>query len=271
MPIVKVGEINMEYYVEGQGPPLLMIMGWIGHAGFWGEPFLELLRPHFQIIRLSNRGTGLSDKPGGELTVGVMADDAAGLLGELGIGRAHVLGISMGGMIAQELVLSHPRRVQGLVLGCTTCGFAHGAPPRPEVLAATAQAGALTQQQRIRQFLLAAATPEFLERAGQEFWDWIIAGWLAAPTPWETVARHFVAIQGFDTYERLPQIQAPTLIIHGDRDLLVPVENAGVLGQRIAGSQVRIVPGVGHLFFWEKPEESARAVVEFLSAVPAPA
>jgi len=174
-------------------------------------------------------------------------------------------------MIAQELALNHPRAVQGLVLGCTTCGFAHGAPPRPEVLAATAQAGALTQQERIRQFLLAAATPEFLEKAGREFWDWIIAGWLAAPTPLETMARHFVAIQSFDTFERLPQIQAPTLIIHGDRDLMVPVENAGVLGQRIAGSQVRIVPEVGHLFFWEKPEESAQAIVEFLSAVPAAA
>ncbi len=84
MPSAKVGDINMEYYVEGTGPPLLMIMGWIGNAGFWGEAFLERLRPHFQIIRLSNRGTGLTDKPDGDYGIRVMADDAAGLLRELG-------------------------------------------------------------------------------------------------------------------------------------------------------------------------------------------
>ncbi|MDO8613587.1 MAG: alpha/beta hydrolase, partial [Dehalococcoidia bacterium] len=78
------------------------------------------------------------------------------------------------------------------------------------------------------------------------------------------------AVQSFDTYDRLPQVQAPTLVIHGDRDQLVPVENADILHERIPGSQVRIVPGVGHCFFWEKPEESAGAIVEFLkSAVPA--
>jgi len=271
MPVAKVGDINIEYYVEGKGPPLLMIMGWIGHARFWGEPFLERLRPHFQVVRLSNRGTGLTDKPGGELTIRLMAEDAAGLLRELGIQRSHVLGISMGGMIAQELVLNHPQAVQGLVLGCTNCGFAHGAPPRLEVMAGSAQAGTVAPQERIRQLLLAAVTPEFLGRAEKEFWAWVIAAWLAAPTPWETIGRHFMAIESFDTYERLPKIQVPTLIIHGDRDLMIPVENAEVLRERIPGSRVRIVPGVGHLFFWEKPAESAEAVVEFLSSVPASA
>ncbi|KKK67633.1 hypothetical protein LCGC14_2952130 [marine sediment metagenome] len=271
MPLAKVGDISIEYYVEGEGPPLLMIMGWIGHAGFWGEPFLERLRPHFQVIRFSNRGTGHTDKPGGDVSIGQMAGDGAGLLRELGIQQAHVLGISMGGMIAQELALNHPQAVRGLVLGCTMCGFVHGVPPRPEVMAGSIQAGALPPQERVRQFLLTAATPEFLEKAEKEFWNWITVTWLAAPTPWETISRHFMAIQSFDTYERLRQIQAPTLIVHGDRDQLIPVENAEVLGKRIEGSQVRIVPGVGHMFFWEKPEESAGAIVEFLSSVPAPA
>ena len=269
MPTTKVGEINIEYYVEGSGPPLLMLMGWLGNAGFWGEAFLEPLRTHFQVIRLSNRGTGLSDKPASELTVPLMADDAAGLLRELGIERAHVLGISMGGMIAQELVLNYPQAVQGLVLGCTFCGPAHGVSTRPEVIARAGQAGG-TGQDIIRQFLQSAATPEFVQRAGQEFWAWIIGTWLAAPTPWETIGRQFMAIQGFDTYDRLPRITAPTLIIHGDRDQFVPVENADILRERIAGSRARIISGVGHMFFWEKPEESAGAIIEFLkSSVPA--
>ena len=269
MAMLKVGELNIEYYVEGSGPPLLMIMGWIGNARFWGEAFLEPLLSHFQVIRLSNRGTGLSDKPTDEQTVPLMAEDAAGLLRELGIPRAHVLGISMGGMIAQELALNHPQAVQALVLGCTTCGLSHGVPTHPDVASRAGQAGG-TQQDVIRQFLLSAATPQFVQGAGPEFWAWITRTWLAAPTPWESIGRQFTAIQGFDAYERLPGITAPTLIVHGDRDQLVPVGNADILRERIAGSQVRIIPGVGHMFFWEKPEESAGAIIEFLkSAVPA--
>jgi pimeloyl-ACP methyl ester carboxylesterase len=270
MAMVNAGEINLEYYVEGTGPPLLMIMGLGGQANSWGEPFLERLRPHFQVVRFSNRGTGLSDKPPGELTVRQMADDAAGLLSALGIARAHVMGISMGGMIAQELAINHPRAVQGLVLGCTFCGAAHGRHVPPETLARMGQIGALPPEQIVRQFWLLAVTAEFVE-GNQAFLDEIMRIHLETPTPWATFGRQFMAVQSFDTYDRLPQIEAPTLIIHGDRDILMPVENAEILRGRIAGSRVRIVPGVGHCFFWEKPEESAAAVVEFLASVPAAA
>ncbi len=270
MPLAKVGDINIEYYVEGSGPPLLMIMGWGGQAKSWGEPFLERLRPHFQTIRLSNRGTGASDKPAAEYTIPLMAEDAAGLLRELAIERTHVLGVSMGGMIAQELVLNHPQVVQGLVLGCTNCGAAHSVAPSADMLARLAQIGDLPLEERVRQFWLAVVTPEFME-TNKEFLDAIMATHLETPTPWETFGRQFLAIQSFDSYERLSQVQAPTLLIHGDRDILIPTENAEVLRARIPGSQVRIVPGVAHMFFWEKPEESAGAIVEYLSSVPAPA
>jgi 3-oxoadipate enol-lactonase len=270
MPFAKVGDINMEHYVEGNGPPLLMIMGLGGQANSWGEPFLELLRPHFQIIRFSNRGTGLTDKPLGEYRIETMAEDAAGLLRELGIGRAHVLGISMGGMIAQELVLNHPQAVRGLALGCTNCGPAHSVPPGPEMITMLGRVGSLPLEERIRQFWLITVTPQFVE-TGKEFLDGIMELSLATPTPWATFGRQFLAIQSFDTYDRLPRIQAPTLILHGDRDILAPVGNAGVLHGRIGGSQVRIVPEAGHCFFWEKPAESAEAIVEFMSSVPAPA
>ncbi len=270
MPSAKVGDINMEYYVEGTGPPLLMIMGLGGQAKSWGEPFLDGLRTHFQIVRFSNRGTGLSDNPGGELTIRLMAEDAAGLLAELGIERAHVLGISMGGMIAQELVLNHPQVVQGLTLGCTNCGPAHSVPPSAEVVVRMGRIGSLPVEERIQQFWLVTVTPEFIE-ADKEFLNDIITAHLATPTPWETFGRQFMAAQLFDTYERLPEVKAPTFIIHGDKDLLVPVGNAEVLRGRIGGSGVRIIPVVGHMFFWEKPEESAGAIVEFLSSVPAPA
>lgn len=271
MPMAKVGDISLEYYVEGEGPPLLMIMGWMGQANVWGERFLHQLRPHFQIIRFSNRGTGQTDKPSGDVTIALMAGDAAGLLQEMGIQRAHVLGISMGGMIAQELALNHPQAVRGLVLGCTNCGPAHSVAERAEVRARLEQSQALAPMELLRQLLTTAVAPEFLRTATGEFWGGIAAGWMAAPTPWETIGRHFQAIQSFDTYDRLPRIQAPTLIVHGDQDLLVPVENAEILGERIKNSRAEILPGAGHMFFWEKPEESAGAIVEFLSSVPAPA
>ncbi len=270
MPSAKVGDINMEYYLEGTGPPLLMIRGWGGQANSWGEPFLERLRPHFRIVRFSNRGTGLSDNPGGELTIRLMAEDAAGLLAELGIEKAHALGVSMGGMIAQELALNHSQVVQGLVLGCTNCGPSHSMTPNPEVMAKLGQIATLPLQERIRQSWLVTVTPEFME-AEREFLEEMLRIDLENPTPVDTFRRQFAAIQSFDTYERLPQVQAPTLIIHGDKDILVPVGNAEVLRKRIGGSQARIVPGVGHMFFWEKPEESAGAIVEFLSSVPTPA
>jgi len=272
MSLAKVGDINIEYYVEGKGPPLLLIMGWIGHGGFWGEPFLERLRPHFRVIRFSNRGTGRSDKPPGEITVRMMAEDAAGLLSELGVARAHVLGVSMGGMIAQELVLNYPQAVQGLVLGCTNCGFARGPQASPQVMVTLAQSNAsTTPRDRVRQFLLAASTPEFVRKQEEGLLDWVMKTFMDAPTPLDSIGRQFAAITQFDTYERLPQVKAPTLILHGDRDQLVPVGNADVLHERIAGSRVHVIRDAGHMFFWEKPEEAAEAAEEFLTSVPATA
>jgi len=267
MPITKVGEINVEYYVEGNGPPLLMIMGFAGQAASWGEPFLSEMRKRFTVIRFSNRGTGQSGAAAA-ITVPLMAEDAAGLMRELGIEKAHVFGISMGGMIAQELVLNHPAQVQGLVLGCTNCGPAHSVQVPAELMSKFGAMMNLPVEERIRQFWQMTVTTEFVERA-QEFLDGIMAMALATPTPWQTFGLQFAAIQAFDSYERLPQVQAPTLIIHGNRDALVPVENADVLQQRIGGARVRIIEGAGHCFFWEKPEESAQAIVEFLAQVPA--
>jgi pimeloyl-ACP methyl ester carboxylesterase len=272
MPLAKVGDINLEYYVEGAGPPLLLIMGWIGHGGFWGEGFLAPLRSRFKVIRFSNRGTGRSDKPTSDVTIPMMAEDAAGLLRELGVPRAHVFGVSMGGMIAQELVLSHPDLVQGLVLGCTTCGFGRGPQATPQTMVMLAQSNAsTTPRDKVRQFLLAASTPEFVQKEAEGLLDWVMETFQEAPTPLESIGRQFAAITLFDTYERLPQVKAPTLIVHGDRDLLVPVGNADILHERIAGSRVRIIEGAGHMFFWERPEEATGAAIEFLTSVPATA
>ncbi len=270
MPIAKVGDINMEYYVEGKGPPLLMINGFGLSAHTWGEPFLAQLRSHLRVIRFSNRGTGLTDTPDAEYTVQMMADDAAGLLGELGINRAHVLGISMGGRIGQELVLRHPEQVQGLVLGCTACGGTHEVQREPEVTALFAPTPCLSPQEQTRKIWSGFVTPEFLEKerdALEEAFRWELEN----PVPAYVLGRQAAVSMRHDTYERLPHVQAPTLIIHGDRDRTVPVQNAHILHERIPNSTLHLLPNVGHGFFWEQPQESAQASVEFLSSVPAPA
>src|SRR5437868_8083351 len=122
MPAIPVGEVELDYERSGEGPPLLMIMGMSGTALHWGEPFLQALRPDFEVIVYDHRGVGASSRPEGPLTIAQMAQDAAGLLDALGVESAHVMGISMGGMIAQELALARDELVRTLTLGCTFCG-----------------------------------------------------------------------------------------------------------------------------------------------------
>jgi pimeloyl-ACP methyl ester carboxylesterase len=267
MPTVQANGINIYYVEEGQGPPLLMIMGFGGQHHSWGDETVRLLSRHFRTIRFDNRGTGHSDKPQVEYSIAMMADDAAGLLQALGLSRAHVYGVSMGGMIAQELALRHPHLVGGLVLGCTTPGWAKGVPPRPEVIQLMMPEPGLSREEQIRKSWPAICSPRFLEE-GREFLELMLRRSLENPTPVDTMNRQAAAIQAFDSYDRLPQIRAPTLIIHGDQDVLIPPQNAYILHERIPGSRLVIIEGAGHVYFWEKPAESCQAIVEFLSQVP---
>ena len=170
MSMARVGDADIEYYLEGDGPPLLLISGFTAQASGWSEPFVRLLQQHFQAIRYSHRGTGTSDRLSGDITLRDLVDDAVGLLTALGIERAHVLGVSMGGMVAQELALSHPQQVQGLVLGCTTCsGGSHShreggaVPAPPEAIALLTPQPGLSREEQIRQAWPALSTPEFIE------------------------------------------------------------------------------------------------------------
>ena len=266
MSMTKAGDLNVEYYVEGSGPPLLLVMGMGGQASSWGEPLLEGLQKEFTTIRFSNRGTGGTDKPGG-ITIPQMAEDASALLRAIGIGKAHVFGISMGGMIAQELAIRHPEQVQGLVLGCTACGPAHSVAVPADTIAKFGQMVQLPMEERVQRFWEITVTPEFKEERA-DFLTRIIELGMAMPTPMETFGQQLAAIQGHDTYDRLPQIKSPTLILHGNKDILVPFENAAILHERIPGSQVRIVDGTGHCFFWERPDAVIEEVVGFLSKAP---
>ena len=267
MPTIMAGEISLEYYVEGDGPPLLLIRGFTADCSNWGDRFLRPLQERFTCIRFSNRGTGLSDKPAEPTTIGQMADDAVALLDALDIERAHVFGVSMGGMIAQEIALNYADRVNGLVLGCTTPGGENAVDAGPDVMALITPAPGLSPDDQVRKARPAIVSPEFID-SDEEFLEEMLRLSLVNPTPLATVVQQMAAIREFDTFDRLPQVETPTLVIHGDADRLLPHENGVLIAGQIAGAEMKTIAGAGHVFFWEKPTESAEAISEFLARIP---
>jgi pimeloyl-ACP methyl ester carboxylesterase len=259
MAIVRVGEIELDCERSGSGPPLLAIMGMSGTALHWGEPFLDALRESFEVIAYDHRGVGASSRLDGQLSIAQLAEDAAGLLEALELDSAHVLGISMGGMVAQELALGHPELVRTLTLGCTYCGGEGSSQAAPEVI----------------QRLFEAMSSGDRERAIRAGWEInVSAGKAADAEAYSTflqiaerravavpvVMAQAQAILGHDTSARLSQLRMPTLVIHGTEDQLLPVGNGRMIAERIPQARLEIFDGVGHLFFWERPAQSAELI-----------
>jgi len=234
----------------------------------WYEQ-IPMLSRHFRCVVFDNRGAGRTDKPDAPYSIRGMAADTAGLIDALGIKRTALLGISMGGMIAQEFALKHPSRVRGLILGCTNCGASHSVPANPEDLAKLMPVPGQPAEEQARRAFSAACGKAFLaSERGKKVLDQAIAEMGNYPiTPMHTYMRQGAAIQGFDSHARLGEVKASTLIVHGDDDAIVPCKNAEVLHQAIRGSKVHIIKGAGHMFFWEAPEESVKVPADFLSSV----
>ncbi len=268
MPDAQIGDVKIHYTETGAGDPLLLIMGFgmPGEAWMGVLPFLE----GFHAIYFDNRGTGQSDKPEGPYTMAQMADDAAGLLTELRIARAHVYGVSMGGMIAQEFALRHPQKVRSLVLGCTMCGGEYATVGEPEVIETLLELvrgmGRTDPQMWVERMLPIVFAPEWIA-ANPGIRDMLVMlAPLLPPTPPETAQNALAGMFGWSTYDRLPQITAPTLIIHGDRDVIIPVENAHVLHERIPHSQLHIISGAGHGYPAQDPVEVHQLITNFFRA-----
>jgi pimeloyl-ACP methyl ester carboxylesterase len=261
--------LKLRYEVRGEGEPVALIMGFSGSGRGWGEPFLKLMEARFRIFVIDNRGTGESDKPDTEFTLGDMAADVAAVLDHAKTPRAHVFGISMGGMIAQEFVLAHPARTRGLVLGCTNCGASHSIAADPAAIANLMPVPGMDPLELARRAFSVACGKAFLNSAaGQATLVQAIVEMGNYPmTPMYTFMRQGQAIGGFDSFARLGQIKSPTLIIHGDDDAIVPYPNAEVLRGAIAGSRKHTLKAAGHMFFWEAPEETVRVAGDFLAAV----
>jgi pimeloyl-ACP methyl ester carboxylesterase len=266
VPVVGAGKVELDYERSGSGPPLLLIMGMSGSRLSWGEPFLELLRRDFDTVAYNHRGVGTSSRVQGPFTIRELADDAAALLDALELESAHVLGISMGGMVAQELALAHPERLRSLALGCTYCGGPGSSRTSAEVWQGIADAMASGDRERaIRTAWEANVSGQFA--ADDDAYGRFSANARQMPVAVAVIMAQAQAILGHDTSARLPTIRAPTLVVHGTDDLMVPVENARMIASLIPGARLEILPGIGHLFFWEQPERAAELVREHAAAV----
>src|SRR5258708_29746341 len=259
MPRVRAGEVELDVERGGEGPPLLLIMGMSGTALHWGEELLEDLRRDFDVIAFDNRGVGARTRLDGEVTIREMADDAAALLGALEIDSAHVMGISMGGMIAQELALAHPELVRTLTLGCTYCGGEGSAVTSQETIALLGEA--MMSGDRARAVRTGSEVNVSAPFAADE------DAWMAFAAIAERRAvavtvgiAQMQAIAGHDTSARLPSLRMPTLMIRGTEDRMLPVSNGHMIAELIPEARLEILAGVGHRFFWAQPQRTAELV-----------
>jgi len=268
MPFVQQAHHRLHYQVFGRpdAPPLLLIMG-LGMCSEAWHTLPERLAGRFRVIVFDNRGTGESSAPRGGFRIRDLADDAARVLDAEGLRQAFVFGISMGGMIAQELVLRHPERVCALALGATFGG--HRRSHKPKLSAARDLLLVSLFSRRPGRMARLLVSDEFFARHPEHFALWLAR--LSRPRR-STARRQIVAIALHEAERRLPQVRVPTLVISGDRDRLVPVENSRRLAQVIPGARLVELPGAGHAFPFEQAEETVRVLAEhFLaSARPGP-
>jgi 3-oxoadipate enol-lactonase len=245
---------------QGQGAPILLIMG-LGYASAMWHRMRPALSQHFRTIAFDNRGVGLSDVPAGPYSIAIMASDAAAVLEAAGIDRAHVFGVSMGGMIAQEFALQYPAKTRRLILGCTAAGGPSAVRAESKV-ADVLRARDLTPEQAreaIIPYIYDAATP----RTKIDEDTAVRRRWL--PTP----AAYFAQLQAavtFESYSRLDQITAPTLVIHGKSDALVPAGNGQLIAERIPGAKLVLLDHASHLFLTDQTEAAHKEILDFLSS-----
>ena len=238
---------------HGDGPALLLIHG-LGYARWGWEPVVAPLARLFDVLLFDNRGIGDSDAPPGPYTAMQMAEDAVRVLTEAGVARAHVVGTSLGGMVAQELALGWPDRVERLVLAATTPGGPQ-AFPMPQRTVELMQARA-TLREYVENALEPDPRPELVDR--------ILEHRERTAQPFEPWAAQAAAGATFDAHDRLGALAAPTLVQHGDGDVVVDPRNADLLADAIPDARVSIYPGCGHLFMWQDPERFTRELEEFL-------
>ena len=277
MATVTVGDIDIYYEEHGSGDPLLLIMGLAADSTAWLFQ-LPAFAERYRTIAFDNRGIGRSTKPAGPYTIAGMAEDTAGLLDSLGVANAHVVGVSMGGMIAQELAIRHPDRVRGLVLACTypepdddirsgreqsmaQLGGTIAADGTPQIDLATIDPMMIFQTLMPKVFsmsFLQNQLPTLMQLMGSALqWGFSM----------EAIMAQVDAVMSHKATDRLGSIKAPTLVLTGDSDLLIPPANSDIIASKIPGAQLVKLAGGTHGFNFETPDTFNRAVLDFLATI----
>jgi 3-oxoadipate enol-lactonase len=250
----------------GTAPPVLLIMGLGMTATGWWRTVPVLRDAGFRVLAFDNRGMGRSERPPGPYTVPQMAEDAVSVLDAAGVDAAHVYGISLGGMIAQEAALRHPERVAGLVLGATTRGGAAHVPAGRDVGALVELRARMSAEQAV----WASVPINYGARTRRHGGDRIAADIeqrLRYPVEGEFYAAQLAAAHGHDA--AVEGIRAPTLVVHGEEDSLIPAVNGERLASAIPGAELALWPDAAHLYFTDEPQAD-RGVAAFLSALSSP-
>jgi pimeloyl-ACP methyl ester carboxylesterase len=262
MPIAKINGVELYYEEHGQGEPLVLVPGFGTGLWIWYRQ-VPAFAERFRTIVFDPRGVARSQAPDAPFTMRDLADDLAALLEGLKVEKAHVLGASFGGFVAQEFALAHPERTRSLVLCCTSYGGTGHVPPAPETLAAIASTKGLNTAERVRENLLLAFSPRFVGEQPEEV-ERVIRLRAESDVPESAYLRQLQAAVAFDAAARVGEIKAPTLVVTGDADRIVPHENSSNLAAAIPGARLRVIDGGSHAFFIEQAGEFNRAVVEFV-------
>jgi pimeloyl-ACP methyl ester carboxylesterase len=258
MPSVDAGGTELHFVRAGAGEPMLLIQGMSATHLAWGRPFSSQLEQSFDCIAFDNRGMGLSAPASEPFTIADMAADALGLLDALEIERAHAVGISMGGMIAQELALAHPDRLRSLTLGCTYCGGPGSQLMDPADFGGLVEAMASGDRQRVFRAMWDLNLSPAFRRDESRYAEFAEMA-SALPARRETIGFQIQAIAAHDTSARLHRLEPPTLVVHGTEDRVLGVANGRMIASLIP-APLETLDGVGHMFWWEQPQRSAALV-----------
>jgi len=278
MPKVKVNDIQVYYEVKGEGFPLVMINGGNENLDCWNPRLIEALSKRFKLVLFDNRDAGRTDASDREYTIRLFVDDTAGLMEALGVSKAHILGISMGGMIAQELAINYPEKVSKLVL-CSTSNQWSPNKEASRILLAMERGCSIEELAEIYLSFpfvndypidhirrdptvvniftadYVKENPDLVNLNHQRFWE--------HPPSKEGSRRQFNAVKGFNTQGRLHQIRVPTLVLHGKKDFVFPPENGAILAEAIPNAKLVFFKKSAH-YLAEEMEEVIHVLTEFL-------
>ncbi len=259
MPYASRGRCRLFYELSGDPalPTLVLVRGLARSSRYW-EPLVPELGA-FRLLLLDNRGVGRSDAPWPPYSTRQLADDVAAVMDAAGVARAHVFGISLGGMIVQQLALRHPARIDRLVIGCSTPGGTHA--DRPALRVRLAQLRAARDPER----QLAALVSEATIRAHPELRAWWLALARSEPVGLRGVLGQLAAVRGHDVFDRLGEIAHPTLVITGDDDNIISPRDSQLLADHLPNARLLVLPGARHDFTTDRPAETGHALVDFLT------